>query len=90
MTQRRTEGLADANDRNLERQGAMQFKDTERSASLCAPEAVEEVGRTFANPAICIYLDVWGTRIFWSHRKTKKKNVGKPILCICDFFTSYK
>jgi len=54
MTQRRTEGLADANDRNLERQGAMKFKDTERSASLCAPEAVEEVGRTFANPAICI------------------------------------
>ena len=54
MMQRCAEGLADANVRNLERQGAMKFKDTERSASLCAPEAVEEVGRTFATPAICI------------------------------------
>ena len=54
MTQRRAECLADANVRNLERQGAMKFKDTERSASLCAPEAVEEVGRTFATAAICI------------------------------------
>ena len=54
MTQRRTEGFADANVRNLERQGAMKFKDTERSASVCAPEVVEEVGHTFATPAICI------------------------------------